>query len=147
MSLDITALWFKRAIPTPTDRNLQVQLGVHFEEVGEQLAALRGASGIDEHMRRHLQEEVELFARAMKTGSIQMVISDRKEFLDGITDQIVTATGCGHMAGMDVPEALNRVNTSNFSKFDSNGFPIFDENGKIAKNKDTYHKPDLTGLY
>ena len=111
------------------------------------LDAMSGASGIDEHMRKNLQAEIEVFAKAMKTGNIQMVIRDRKEFLDGITDQIVTATGCGHMAAMDVPEALNRVNTSNFSKFDSNGFPVFDENGKIAKNKDTYSKPNLTGLY
>jgi hypothetical protein len=51
------------------------------------------------------------------------------------------------MAGMNVPEALNRVNTSNFSKFDANGFPIFDENGKIAKNLATYKKADLEGLY
>lgn len=147
MSLDITALWFKRAVPAPTDNNLQVQVGCHFEEVGEQLAAMRGVGGVAEIMRRCLQEDIKIFARALKTGNIAMEIADRKEFLDGCLDQIVTATGCGHMAGMDIPEGLNRVNTSNFSKFDSNGFPIFDENGKIAKNKDTYHKPDLEGLY
>jgi predicted HAD superfamily Cof-like phosphohydrolase len=147
MSLDITALWFKRAVPTPTDDNLQTQLGCHAEEFGEMLENLKGQGGIDERMIRNLEEEVKLVARALKTKNIRVSISDRKEFLDSLADQIVTATGCGHMAGMDVPEALNRVNTSNFSKFDANGFPIFDENGKIAKNKDTYRKADLTGLY
>jgi hypothetical protein len=147
MSLDITALWFKRAIPNPTEKQLNTQISVHFEDVAEMLAALQGASGLDEHMRNHVKEEIELFSRALRSGDVQMRIADREEFLDSIADQIVTATGCGHMAGMNVPEALNRVNTSNFSKFDSNGFPIFDENGKIAKNKVTYHKPNLTGLY
>lgn len=145
--LDITELWFKRAKPTPTDADVNTQISCHTEEFGEMLAALKGVAGIDEHMRKHLQEEVELFTRALRTGNIRVYISDRKEFLDSLADQIVTGTGCGHMAGMNVPEALNRVNTSNFSKFDVNGFPIFDENGKIAKNLATYKKPDLTGLY
>jgi hypothetical protein len=147
MSLDITELWFKRAVPTPTDDNLQVQLGCHFEEIGEQIETLKGQGGIDEHMIRNLETEVKLIAKALKTKNIRVFISDRKEFLDSVADQIVTATGCGHMAGMNVPEALNRVNTSNFSKFDANGFPIFDENGKIAKNLATYKKADLEGLY
>lgn len=147
MSLDITALWFKRAVPTPTDDNLQVQLGVHLEEVGELIEILKGQGGLDEHMIRNLEAEVKVVAKALKTKNIRVYIADRKEFLDAMVDQIVTATGCCHMAGMNVPEGLNRVNTSNFSKFDSNGFPIFDENGKIAKNLATYKKPDLTGLY
>lgn len=147
MSLDITELWFKRAVPTPTDDNLQVQLGVHLEEVAELIETLKGQSGLDEHMIRNLEAEVKVVAKALKTRNIRVYITDRKEFLDAAVDQIVTATGCGHMAGMNVPEGLNRVNTSNFSKFDTNGLPIFDENGKIAKNLATYKKPDLTGLY
>ena len=147
MSLDITELWFKRAVPTPTDDSLQVQLGVHLEEVAELVETLKGQSGLDEHMIRNLEAEVKVVAKALKTKNIRVYIADRKEFLDSVADQIVTGTGCGHMAGMNVPEALNRVNTSNFSKFDTNGFPIFDENGKIAKNLATYKKVDLTGLY
>lgn len=147
MSLDITELWFKRAVPTPTDDNLQTQIGCHAEEFGEMLENLKGQGGIDEHMIRNLEAEVKVVAKALKTKNIRVYIADHKEFLDSIADQIVTGTGCGHMAGMNVPEALNRVNTSNFSKFDTNGFPIFDENGKIAKNLATYKKPDLTGLY
>jgi hypothetical protein len=147
MSLDITELWFKRAVPTPTDDNLQTQIGCHAEEFGEMLENLKGQGGIDEHMIRNLETEVKIIARALKTKNIRVTVADRKEFLDSLADQIVTATGCGHMAGMNVPEALNRVNRSNFSKFDANGFPIFDENGKIAKNLATYKKADLGGLY
>ena len=147
MSLDITQLWFKRAIPKPTDDNFHVQLGCHFEEVGEMVATLKGRDGLDERMLRNLQEELELMSRALKNKNIKVFIADRKEFLDATTDQIVTATGCAHMAGMDQAEALNRINTSNFSKFDANGFPIFDANGKIAKNLATYKKADLEGLY
>lgn len=145
--LDLTELWFKRAKPTPTDKDVNTQISCHTEEFGEMLAALKGVEGLDEHMRKHLQEEVELFTRALRTGNIQVYVANRKDFLDSLADQIVTATGCGHMADMNVPEALNRVNSSNFSKFDENGYPIFDENGKIAKNKATYKPADLEGLY
>jgi hypothetical protein len=47
---------------------------------------------------------------------------------------------------MNGPEALRRVNGSNWSKFNDDGQPIFDENGKIAKGP-RYERPDLTGLY
>lgn len=147
MSLDITELWFKRAVPAPTDDNLQVQVGCHAEEFGEMLEALTGVDGLDERMIRNLEAEVKLVAKALKTKNIRVQIANRKDFLDSLADQIVTATGCGHMADMNVPEALNRVNSSNFSKFDENGYPIFDENGKVAKNKATYKPADLEGLY
>lgn len=145
--LDITELWFKRAKPTPTEVDLNTQISCHTEEFAEMLSALKGNNGVDEHMRKHLQEEVELFTRALRTHNIRVSIADRKEFLDALADQVVTATGCAYVAGMNMPEALNRVNTSNFSKFDTNGMPVFDENGKIAKNLATYKKVDLEGLY
>ena len=64
MSLDITELWFKRAVPTPTDDSLQVQIGVHFEEVSELVGTLKGQGGLDEHMIRNLEAEVKLVAKA-----------------------------------------------------------------------------------
>lgn len=147
MSLDITKLWFSRAVPQPQDKNVQVQLGCHFEEVAEQLEQLVGTDATSETHRKVVAQALRLFSNSLKKGGVKLAIADRKEFLDAIADQIVTGVGCGYMVGMDVPEALNRVNASNFSKFDENGFPIFDEDGKIAKNPATYHKVDLTGLY
>lgn len=147
MSIKDTENWFKKAKPAPTEADLNTQISCHTEEFGELLATLKGVAGVDEYMIKQLQEEVDLFTVALRTGSIRVQISDRKEFLDALADQVVTATGCAYMAGMNLPEALERVNTSNFSKFDENGNPVFDENGKIVKNKATYVQPDLSGLF
>ena len=64
------------------------------------------------------------------------------EILDSLCDQIVTAIGVGYMMGFDMVGALQEVNLSNWSKFDENGNPIFNENGKIVKGEN-YFKPDL----
>jgi hypothetical protein len=74
------------------------------------------------------------------------VIADRRELLDSLADQIVTAVGVGHCANMNVPEAVLRVNKSNWSKYDQDGQPIFKPNGKIDKGPN-YVEPDLSGLF
>ena len=145
--LTITELWFKRAVPKPTKKNFHVQHGCHAEEFGEMLEQLVGTDATSENFIREIEFQIKRLATALKTGQIEITIKDRKEYLDALCDQIVTATGCGHTAAVKVPEGLARVNTSNFSKFDENGMPIFDENGKIAKNMATYKKADFTGLY
>jgi hypothetical protein len=81
---------------------------------------------------------------ALKAGG-DIYVNNREEFLDSIADQIVTGVGVGHCAKMQVAEAVRRVNTSNWSKFDNDGNPIFNENGKISKGPN-YTPPDLTGL-
>lgn len=144
--LHITSLWFKRAVQVPTKRNLDVQVGCHLEECREMLdcVQLKGVTG--NIVLKALRLLTGFVATNLKNGAYTLEITDRKEFLDSLADQIVTATGCGHMAEMDVPTALARVNSSNFSKFDKDGMPIFDENGKIKKGPN-FTKPDLTGLY
>jgi hypothetical protein len=47
---------------------------------------------------------------------------------------------------MNIVEAINRVNSSNWSKYNADGKPIFNEHGKIAKGPN-YAPPDLEGLY
>lgn len=125
--------WFKEAVPAPTDDNRQVQLGVHFEEVAEMAAAVGFMSASD---------NVANLANLLKKKFFQDMNVDRIELLDSLCDQIVTAIGVAHMYGMDISGALNEVNRSNWSKF-KDGKPVFDANGKIAKNKDTYFKPSL----
>ena len=144
-NIDMIASWINEAKPTPTDRDVQVQLGVHFEEVTEHLDTLKG---LDETSRVALVEAqavLRYLASGLKQDFVKVEIADRKEFLDACCDQIVTATGSAHLAGMSIVEAVIRVNQSNWSKF-VNGKPIFDENGKIAKGPD-YVKCDLEGLY
>ena len=139
-----TKEWFQLAVAQPTEKNKLVQLGVHIEEVGEMFTALGAgpvAAALDE------------LATAFKSGATPNgdaivftdLTVDRKEMLDALCDQIVTATGVAHMLGMDIVTALARVNDSNWSKF-VDGKPVFDENGKIKKGP-SYQKPNLDGLY
>jgi predicted HAD superfamily Cof-like phosphohydrolase len=129
--ISIIKLWFERAVPEPTDKNRAVQLGVHFEEVSEMLVAIDSHS-ID------LGALADNYKREFTVGANHV---DRKELLDALCDQIVTAVGVAHMFGLDIAGALSEVNRSNWSKF-IDGHPVFDANGKIAKGKD-YTPPNL----
>ena len=146
MSIDVTANWFKRVVPTPTTANFNVQLSCHVEEFLEMLQALEGASLAANFWLNDMQTELESFRKALRSQTIELTVADRKEFLDSLADQVVTAAGVAHMSGMSLPEALVRVNASNYSKFDEVGNPIFDETGKLKKGP-TYVEPDLSGLY
>lgn len=141
MSIDSIELWHRRARPEPTSENFAVQLGCHFEEFNEMLDTLKFEGGYE-----NLRYEMKLLASRLKTGEEVVTITDRKEFLDAIADQTVTAVGAGHCAGMRTAEGIAEVNRSNWSKFDENGNPIFNDNGKIAKGPN-YKAPNLEGLY
>lgn len=149
MSITNIELWHKRARPIPTDKDFNVQLGCHFEEVAEMVETL--TFHVHGHPRTAgemtmLHTGLKMFADKLKSGEAIATISNRKELLDSLADQIVTATGVGHCAGMDVVNACVEVDASNWSKFGDNGYPIFDSNGKIKKGPD-YREPDLTGMY
>ena len=148
--LTLTELWFKRAKPEPTEQNFNVQVGVHFEEFVEMLDTMRFYAptfpgGTLAGAVMSLRNKLHTLAEDLKSGKVQAVVEDRIEFLDSLADQIVTATGAGYMAGMNVPAALDRVNASNFSKFSDDGMPLFDANGKIKKGPN-YKKVNLEGL-
>lgn len=137
-----TAEWFKKAIPNPVSKNFHTQVGVHFEEVAEMMAAL---SSNDEGTRmalHYVKEAVKGLAEHLKASDNVLIVTDPKEFFDGLLDQIVTATGVAHMRGHDIAGGLAEVNRSNFSKFDENGNPILDNNLKVMKGP-SYFKPNL----
>ena len=134
--------WFELAVPTPTDKNRAVQIGVHFEEVAEMAEALND---------NDLAEILKSVATDYKEGgTLEELFGpdheiDRKELLDALCDQIVTAVGVAHMFGMNIEAAMAEVNRSNFSKF-VDGKPLFNENGKIIKGPN-YTPPNLEGFY
>lgn len=147
MSVDQIELWHRRARPNPDELHFDVQLGCHFEEIVEMLDTLDFVD--TDHMEydtHTLRVALNSLARKLKTNELAARITDRKEFLDSLADQIVTSVGVGYCAGMKTAEAVTAVNRSNYSKFDKNGYPIFNENGKIAKGPD-YTPPNLEGLY
>ena len=132
--IDLINLWFKRAFPTPTNKNRAVQYGVHLEEISEMASQVSDNSNI----RFELENDADWWKHNLATLSIL----DRKQFLDSLCDQIVTAVGVAYMNGFDIVGALQEVNRSNWSKFE-NGEPLFDENGKIKKGPN-YSPPDLS---
>lgn len=132
--------WFKAAVPNPTPENLCVQVGCHYEEIGEMADVL-----MDKGARNEMAYCSNIYkeTREIEKNFLSAVIrsGDEVQLLDALCDQIVTAIGVGYMAGFDMAGALQEVIRSNASKFE-NGKPLFDENGKIRKGKD-YTPPEL----
>lgn len=131
--LQETAQWFVEAVRAPSDENRLVQLGVHFEEVGEMFESMTNFEDV--------AVALHTIADAFKRKEVGDFSIDRVKLLDALADQIVTATGVAHMFGLDIVGALNEVNRSNFSKF-VDGKAVFNENGKITKGPN-YSKPVL----
>ena len=107
------------------------------------------ALGIEWDYNKHLRDAVNTLsdvADSLKSGEWVVHDVNRKELLDALADQIVTAVGVGVCAGMNMPKAVAEVNSSNWSKFNYRGYPEFDENGKIKKGEQ-YRKPNLEGMY
>ena len=138
-----TKEWFEQAVPNPNTKNFTTQLGVHVEEFYEMLIELTPQ---DDETREALADAIEKtkhFATHLKTkGGVHVEEENHIGFLDALCDQLVTATGTAHMAGFDILGGLNEVNRSNFSKFDDEGNPIFDENMKVTKGPN-YSKANL----
>jgi predicted HAD superfamily Cof-like phosphohydrolase len=143
MSTEAIELWHKRARPEPTAADFNVQLGCHFEEIEEMMQSIVTD---DEEVWQEVRTNIYVLSKLLKLGEIKATINDRKEFLDSIADQVVTGIGAAYCAGMKAADACDRVNTSNWSKFDHNGQPIRDANGKITKGPN-YQPPVLDGLY
>lgn len=143
MSTEAIELWHKRARPEPTAADFNVQLGCHFEEIEEMMETIYTD---DNDMWRNVRFLMGVMSKRLKSNEMKAIIHDRKEFLDSIADQVVTGIGTAHCAGMKGAVACDRVNASNWSKFDHNGQPIRDANGKIKKGP-SYQPPVLDGLY
>lgn len=139
-----TKEWFDKAVPEPTQKNIHTQTGVHFEEVREFVDSLYGNNAVTQHLLETTSKSLKDLAHHLKNNADVLDFNNPDETLDGILDQIVTATGVGHMLGFDVVGGLDEVNRSNFSKF-VNDEPIFDENRKIKKGPD-YTKPELSNF-
>ena len=73
------------------------------------------------------------------------VALDNKDFLevaDALTDILYVTYGAGHAFGIDLDKCFQEVQSSNMSKLDENGKPIYNEKGKVMKGP-RYFKPDL----
>lgn len=141
--LERTLKWFAEAKPNPTEKDLSIQMGVHFEEVSEMVENI---SAHDPEARAKLQiafDALKSLGDCMKNNPTHYYVRDenRSELLDALCDQVVTATGTAYMLGFKFNGAMQEVNDSNWSKF-VDGKAILNEQGKIAKGPD-YFKPNL----
>lgn len=142
-TLNDTILWFERAVPEPTNKNFHTQIGCHLEEVAEMLETVHSNDYKTARMLHEAEDSLKALADWLKSAENLVTIPEhlRKDMLDSICDQIVTATGVAHMQGFDVLGAMNEVNDSNWSKFVL-GQPVFDANQKIQKGPN-YRKAEL----
>jgi hypothetical protein len=143
-SIDQIFNWFQKAIPVVSEDNKRVQVGVHIEEFTEMLCTFKFKDNPNQHEMRipsacAVNEALADFLKNNK--DVDLITIDRKELLDSLCDQIVTAIGVAHMFGFDIRSALKEVADSNDSKF-VDGKPIFNAAGKIAKGPN-YFKPDI----
>lgn len=137
--------WHQAARPEPTEADLRVQIGVHVEEVAEFLDSLIGLNFDAEIALAGARHLMHMLADRIKSGEYDVAIGNRKEALDALCDQIVTAIGVAHCARLQIEPALTEVNRANWSKFvDCN--PLRDANGKIIKGPN-YTPPNLEGLF
>ncbi len=128
------AQWFKKAKPEPTTNDLTTQMGVHCEEVVEMLDTLSGTTPQMTDIINTARRSLHALAEELKNTNTAFVhTSHKQDFLDSLCDQIVTATGVGVYAGFPIVAALAEVDASNHSKFDENGNPILNAQGKIMK--------------
>tara|TARA_X000000950_G_scaffold51141_1_gene60356 strand:+ start:975 stop:1316 length:342 start_codon:yes stop_codon:yes gene_type:complete len=67
---------------------------------------------------------------------------DLKEVADALTDILYVTYGAGHAFGINLDKCFEEVQNSNMSKLDSNGRPIYNDNGKVMKGPN-YFKPNL----
>ena len=83
-----------------------------------------------------IQEELEELTKAIQDDDIV-------EVADALTDILYVTYGAGHAFGINLDKCFDEVQKSNMSKLDSNGKPIYNDNGKVMKGPD-YFKPDLS---
>jgi predicted HAD superfamily Cof-like phosphohydrolase len=87
-----------------------------------------------------MKEENEEYLQACKDGDVV-------EIADALGDMLYIWCGSVLKHGMQdvIEEVFNEIQRSNMSKLDSNGKPIFREDGKVLKGKN-YFKPNLKAI-
>ena len=75
---------------------------------------------------------------------LKQAISEKNltEVADALTDILYVTYGAGHAFGINLDKCFAEVQSSNMSKLDEDGKPIYNEKGKVMKGPN-YFKPDL----
>ena len=82
-----------------------------------------------------IQEELDELKEAIKQKNLT-------EVADALTDILYVTDGAGHAFGINLDKCFEEVQSSNMSKLDNNGKPIYNDQGKVMKGPN-YFKPNL----
>ncbi len=85
----------------------------------------------------------ELIKEELDELKVAMENKDLLEVADALTDILYVTYGAGHAFGINLDKCFTEVQSSNMSKLDQNGKPIFNELGKVMKGP-RYFKPNLS---
>ena len=84
----------------------------------------------------------DLILEELKELNMALENKDLKEVADALTDILYVTYGAGHAFGINLDKCFKEVQSSNMSKLDNSGKPIYNENGKVMKGPN-YFKPNL----
>ena len=82
-----------------------------------------------------IKEELDELIEAMNK-------KDLAEVADALTDILYVTYGAGLAFGINLDDCFEEVQSSNMSKLDKDGRPIYNDIGKVMKGPN-YFKPDL----
>jgi len=85
----------------------------------------------------------ELIKEELDELKVAMENKNLLEVADALTDILYVAYGAGHAFGIDLDKCFEEVQSSNMSKLDKSGKPIYDVTGKVMKGP-KYFKPNLS---
>jgi predicted HAD superfamily Cof-like phosphohydrolase len=84
----------------------------------------------------------DLIKEELEELKIALDNKDLLEVADALTDILYVTYGAGHAFGIDLDRCFEEVQSSNMSKLDKDGKPIYNEDGKVMKGPN-YFKPNL----
>lgn len=116
----------------------------------ESLSVLRMQLGLIQEEGNEFKEALDLWVKLSKDGEsadsdISAVRQAKECVIKELSDLAFVCEQMAAFLGIDLEEAMCRVFRSNMSKLDSNGKPIYREDGKILKGPN-YQPPDLSDL-
>ena len=89
---------------------------------------------------------VSLIEEELKELKDALESNDLLEVADALTDILYVTYGAGHAFGINLDKCFDEVQSSNMSKLDSNGKPIFNDFGKVMKGPN-FFKPNLKKFF
>ena len=85
---------------------------------------------------------VDLIEEELQELKDALAANDIVEVADALTDLLYVVYGAGDVFGINLDDCFEEVHSSNMSKLDEEGNPIYREDGKILKGPN-FRKPDL----